>query len=161
MWHTLSIHGAFWSPDEAEFAAKIEEVRTELGHWEKYLSKTQYLAGAAFTLADVYAGTPYALQKPMKDSSTRHACCESCSSKCEPSEPLMLADGMRRPESVDCQELVDCNANQHCKHAVLSAPRMLWLLKCHISVHSVFGGSMRRWSILDRAADQQSISPKP
>lgn len=84
MWHTLSIHGAFWSPDEAEFAAKIEEVRTELGHWEKYLSKTQYLAGAAFTLADVYAGTPYALQKPMKDSSIRHACCESCSAKSEP-----------------------------------------------------------------------------
>jgi glutathione S-transferase len=41
--------------DEAEFAAKIEELRVELGYWEQYLSKTQYLAGPAFTLTDAYA----------------------------------------------------------------------------------------------------------
>jgi glutathione S-transferase len=28
----------------------------ELGYWEGYLQRTQYLAGPSFTLADVYAG---------------------------------------------------------------------------------------------------------
>jgi glutathione S-transferase len=42
--------------DEAEFAAKLEDLRTELKYWEGYLQNTQYLAGPSFTLADVYIG---------------------------------------------------------------------------------------------------------
>ena len=47
-----------WSStaDDEAFAAKLEELRVELGYWEGYLQRTQYLAGPSFTLADVYAG---------------------------------------------------------------------------------------------------------
>jgi glutathione S-transferase len=41
--------------DDEAFAAKLEELRVELGYWEGYLQNTQYLAGSSFTLADVYS----------------------------------------------------------------------------------------------------------
>ena len=48
--------------DDEAFAAKLEELRVELGYWEGYLQNTQYLAGPSFTLADVYAGVETAAQ---------------------------------------------------------------------------------------------------
>ena len=46
----------FASADEEAFQAKMDELRAELKFWETYLSKTKYLAGPSFTLADVFAG---------------------------------------------------------------------------------------------------------
>ena len=43
--------------DEADFKEKSEGLRKELALWEDVLSKSPYLAGDDFTLADVAAGT--------------------------------------------------------------------------------------------------------
>ena len=41
---------------EADFKEKLEGLRKELALWEDVLSKSPYLAGDEFTLADVAAG---------------------------------------------------------------------------------------------------------
>ena len=45
-----------WRADEADFKEKLEGLRKELALWENVLSKSPYLAGDEFTLADVAAG---------------------------------------------------------------------------------------------------------
>lgn len=59
--------------DDEAFAAKLEELRVELGFWEGYLQNTQYLAGPSFTLADVYSGVrlPIEAAAPLQ---RLHAC---------------------------------------------------------------------------------------
>ena len=42
--------------DEADMAQRSEGLRTELALWEAVLSKSPFLAGDGFTLADVAAG---------------------------------------------------------------------------------------------------------
>ena len=44
--------------DEADFREKAEGLRKELALWEEVLSKSPFVAGDTFTLADVAAGNP-------------------------------------------------------------------------------------------------------